>query len=87
MASIDFTLLSGNNEIKASEEFVTSCITFTNMFEDTGGINNSEGIPITDMFTQDEVNQFIKLYKYNLKYFYSPSFPSHGPPAFFANSQ
>ena len=41
MASTDFILLSGDNEINAPEEFVTSCITFTSMFEDTGGIDNS----------------------------------------------
>ena len=62
MASTDFTLLSGDNEIKAPKEFVASCITFTSMFEDTGGIDNTECLPITDMFTQDEVNQYIKLF-------------------------
>lgn len=62
MASTDFILLSGDNEIKAPYEFVTSCITFTSMFEDTGGIDNSEGIPITDMFSIEEVNQYIKLF-------------------------
>ena len=62
MASTDFILLSGDNEIKAPREFVTSCITFTSMFEDTGGIDNSERLPISDMFSLKEVNQYINLF-------------------------
>ena len=34
MASTDFVLLSGEEKITAPKEFVTSCITFTSMFED-----------------------------------------------------
>ena len=39
MASTEFVLISGKDKIIAPQEFVTSCITFTSMFEDTGGMN------------------------------------------------
>ena len=69
MSSTDFVLLLGEEKIKAPYEFVTSCITFISMFEDTGGMNDSEPIPITDRFTVEEVSQYIKLYMdmYSLK--------------------
>ena len=69
MASTDFVLLSGEEKFTVPKEFVTSCITFTSMFEDTGGMNNSEPIPITDMFSLEEIKQYIKLFMdiYTLK--------------------
>ena len=62
MASTDFILVLGKKEFKAPKEFVLSCTTFTSMFEDTGESDNNIPIPITDLFSIDEVNQYIKLF-------------------------
>ena len=69
MASTDFVLLLGEEKIMAPKEFISSCITFTSMFEDTEEMNNSYPIPITDKFSVEEVSQYIKLFMdlYELK--------------------
>lgn len=62
MSSTNFTLLLGEEKIIAPKVFVTSCSTFTCMFEDTGNVSNSEPIPITELFSVDEVYQYIELF-------------------------
>ena len=62
MSSIDYKLLLGREEIIAPKEFTLSCGTFSSMFEDTGDTDNSIPIPITDLYSVDEIKNYIKLF-------------------------
>lgn len=62
MSSTDYKLLLGKEEIIAPKEFTLSCGTFSSMFEDTGDMDNSIPIPITDLYSVDEIKNYIKLF-------------------------
>lgn len=61
-----FTLETSSWSIEnVSEEFMDSCMVFSNMFEDTGNKNPNENIPITNSFEKEDVENYINLF-YNL---------------------
>jgi len=65
--TLKITYENTQNNIQAPQEFVYSCETFTNMFEDIGVENVI--IPITNIFKHDEIVLYIKLFMdlYSLK--------------------
>ena len=58
-----YTLSNETYSVKASRDFVMSCTVFTNMFEDTGGEDNSEDVPITDSFTESEFKMYMQFFE------------------------
>lgn len=64
-----YILKSPLGEILAPKAFIDACITFTSMFDDIGNDSADEPIPITDMYSVQEVQDYIQLYMdiYNLK--------------------
>ena len=64
-----YTLTSPFGEITAPKPFIEACITFTSMFEDIGDCGVDVPIPITDMYSIQQVQEYIQLYMdiYNLK--------------------
>ena len=69
MSDINYTLTSQFGDILAPKPFIDACITFTSMFDDTGNDSADEPIPITEMYSIQQVQDYIHLYMdiYNLK--------------------
>jgi hypothetical protein len=69
MSDINYTLSSPLGEVSAPKPFIDACITFTSMFEDIGNNSADEPIPITDMYSVQQVKDYIQLFMdiYNLK--------------------
>ena len=49
-------------EKNVPEEFIDSCMVFSNMFEDIGDKDSSDKIRITDSFEKQDVENYIELY-------------------------
>ena len=62
--SITFTLESPSWTIEnVPEEFMDSCMVFSNMFEDTGNKDPNEKIPLkTNSFEKEDIENYINLY-------------------------
>ena len=59
-----FTLETPSGTIEnVPEEFMDSCMVFSNMFEDTGNKDPNEKIPlITNSFEKEDIENYINLY-------------------------
>lgn len=58
-----FTLETSSWTIEnVSEQFMDSCMVFSNMFEDTGNKDPNEKIPITNSFEKEDVENYIDLF-------------------------
>ena len=58
----EYTLICGDESIKVPSRFIHNCSAFTNMFEDTDSDNPDEPIPITDQFSKENIEAYIKLF-------------------------
>ena len=58
----DYVLKTRTGYIIAPQDFILSCNTFRSMFEDTGDYSNEDPITVSNLYNDQDVNDYIKLY-------------------------